>query len=173
MAESLVAFKLGEGVDEGGGEKQLAVPEKLRPYPHDTAHLSWRLDLIPPPGPPAAGQAGALAAEQAAGEAAAAAAALVKTRVLLCRALDLPTEKRAPDPGTTGGKAESGATPVWHVSVTVPASLAPAPGAAPGAAPRPRRGSYPLVRALAVSCTSADQATQWLKAAPGGARGRP
>ena len=101
LAESLVAFKLGEGVDEGGGEKQLAVSEKLRPYPHDTAHLSWRLDLIPPPGPPAAGQAGALAAEQAAGEAAAAAAALVKTRVLLCRALDLPTEKRAPDPGTT------------------------------------------------------------------------
>ena len=93
LAESLVAFKLGEGVDEGGGEKQLAVPEKLRPYPHDTAHLSWRLDLISPPGPPAAGQAE--------GEAAAAAAALVKTRVLLCRALDLPTEKRAPDPGTT------------------------------------------------------------------------
>ena len=60
LAESLVAFKLGEGVDEGGGEKQLAVPEKLRPYPHDTAHLSWRLDLIPPPRAPSGRAGGSL-----------------------------------------------------------------------------------------------------------------
>ena len=57
--------------------------------------------------------------------------------------------------------------------MTVPASLAPAPGAAPGAASAPGAARAQLVRALAVSCTSADQATQWLKAALGGARGRP
>ena len=130
LAESLVAFKLGEGVDEGGGEKQLAVSEKLRPYPHDTAHLSWRLDLIPPPGPPAAGQAGALAAGQAAGEAAAAAAALVKTRVLLCRALDLTLKSgprtRAPPRRKSGERGNTGLARV---------------GDRPGlAGPRPRCG---------------------------------